>query len=134
MEIVAERDGIRWINDSKATNVDATRVGLAGLGQPAVLLLGGQAKGDGFLDLAPWLPSTRAIVTFGGSGSAIADELEGGGFAVERATDLADAVRRARTLAQAGDAVLLSPGCASFDEFNDFEHRGRVFRSLVEAG
>ncbi len=134
MEIVAERDGIRWINDSKATNVDATRVGLAGLGQPAVLLLGGQAKGDGFLDLAPWLPTTRAIVTFGGSGPAIADELEGGGFAVVRAMDLADAVRRARTLAQPGDAVLLSPGCASFDEFNDFEHRGRVFRSLVEAG
>lgn len=134
MEVVAERDGVRWINDSKATNVDATRVGLAGLGQRAVLLLGGQAKGDSFLDLAPWLPSTRAVVCFGGSGPAIADELEGGGFAVIRAGNLADAVDRARSLARPGDAVLLSPGCASFDEFDDFEHRGRTFRSLVEAG
>jgi len=70
-------------------------------------------------------------VTFGASGDAIDDELETVGLAVHRADSLANAVTQARTLAQNGDTVLLSPGCASFDAFDDFTHRGRVFRALA---
>jgi UDP-N-acetylmuramoylalanine-D-glutamate ligase len=132
MQVVADRAGVVWINDSKATNVDAARVGLSGLGPSAVVLLGGQAKGDGFAALAPLLARHRAVVTFGGSGPAIADELASVGIACVRATGLADAVRHARGLARAGDAILLSPGCASFDEFSDFEHRGTVFAALAQ--
>lgn len=131
MEIVAERDGVTFINDSKATNVEAAVVGLRGLDRPAVVLLGGQAKGAGFAALAPLLGRHRAVVTFGGSADAIAAELETAGVQVERAGSLADAVARARALAHTGDAVLLSPGCASFDAFDNFEHRGRVFRALA---
>jgi UDP-N-acetylmuramoylalanine--D-glutamate ligase len=132
MQVVADRGGVRWINDSKATNVDAARVGLSGLGQQAVVLLGGQAKGDGFAALAPLLAEQRAVVCFGASGPAIADELASVGIATRRATGLADAVHLARALARAGDAILLSPGCASFDEFSDFEHRGTVFAALAQ--
>ena len=120
-----------FINDSKATNLDAVRTGLAGLDRAAVVLLGGQAKGAGFAELVPLLRPHRAVLTFGGSGPEIADELAAAGFSVVRATNLADATRRAAALAKPGDAVLLSPGCASFDAFDDFEHRGRVFADLA---
>jgi UDP-N-acetylmuramoylalanine--D-glutamate ligase len=130
MEIVAETGGITWINDSKATNVAAAKVGLAGLGRRGVLLLGGQAKGDAFTELVPFL-GPWDVLTFGGSGDAIADELVAAGIAVTRCGGMADAVRVARGRAVAGDVVLLSPGCASFDEFQNFEHRGRVFRELA---
>jgi len=131
MEVVSKRGGITWINDSKATNVAATAVGVRGLQGGGVLLLGGQAKGDAFAELVPLLGEWR-VITFGGSGEAIADELCQLGVSVERAGNLADAVQRSRTLAQVGDRVLLSPGCASFDEFRNFEHRGQTFRELTE--
>jgi UDP-N-acetylmuramoylalanine--D-glutamate ligase len=133
MEIVADRGGVRWIDDSKATNVDATRVGLTGLGHTAVVLLGGEAKGGGFGELAPLLAGQRAVICFGGSGPAIASELEAVGVKVHRVGRMAEAVALARDLARPGDVVLLSPGCASFDEFTDFEHRGRVFAELARA-
>jgi UDP-N-acetylmuramoylalanine--D-glutamate ligase len=136
MEVVAERDGVLWINDSKATNVDAARVGHEGLDRPAVVLLGGQGKpaSDGSLGfgaLAAGLARHRGVVAFGASGPAIAQELRAAGLTVAEAGTLSEAVQVARQVAQPGDAVLLSPGCASFDEFDDFEHRGRVFRDLV---
>jgi UDP-N-acetylmuramoylalanine--D-glutamate ligase len=130
MEIVAEQHGVQWINDSKATNVAATKVGLAGLNRRGVVLLGGQAKGDAFVDLAQALSGWK-VVTFGGSGNRIADELESIGVSVCRSGGLAAAVADARGLTGWGDVVLLSPGCASFDEFRNFEHRGEVFRALV---
>lgn len=131
MEVV-RRGPVTWINDSKATNVAAARVGLGGLSGTAVVLLGGQAKGRGFAALAEDLRRHRGVVTFGGSGPAIADELEREGLSVVRAASLADAVLAAADAAQPGDTVLLSPGCASFDAFDNFEHRGRVFRELVQ--
>jgi UDP-N-acetylmuramoylalanine--D-glutamate ligase len=134
MEPVAEVGGVRWINDSKATNLASTSVALAGMDRPCVVLLGGEAKGAGFAELAPSLARHRAVVCFGGSGAAIADELEAAGQPVHRVTWLADAVALARELAQPGDAVLLSPAAASFDEFRNFEHRGDVFRALVQGG
>lgn len=132
MQPVHEADGVVWIDDSKATNLASTAVAIAGLDRAAVVLLGGQAKaGGGFANLAANLQRHRAVITFGGSGAEIADELDGAGATTVRATDLADAVRRARNLAREGDAVLLSPACASFDAFSNFEHRGRVFAALA---
>lgn len=134
MEVVHTAEGVVWINDSKATNVDASLVGLRGLNMKAVVLLGGQAKGGGFCRLRDSLESHRAVVTFGASGSAIAKELEQAGVPCIQAIGLEDAVRRARGLVVKGEAVLLSPGCASFDEFKNFEHRGEVFRDLATRG
>lgn len=139
MEVVAERGDVRWINDSKATNIDAARTGIEGLDGSAVVLLGGQGKEqhDGTLgmgSLARSLARHRAVVSFGEAGPRIAQELAAVHVPVMQATDLEDAVQRARHLARPGDAVLLSPGCASFDEFDDFEHRGRVFSALAQEG
>jgi UDP-N-acetylmuramoylalanine--D-glutamate ligase len=129
MEVVHEADGVVWIDDSKATNVAAARVGVAGLDRPAVVLLGGQAKqGDRFAPLAPALARHRAVLAFGASGPAIARELAEAGIEVPVVATLREAVTRARALARPGDAVLLSPGGASFDAFDDFTHRGRCFR------
>ena len=133
MEIVVDRDGVQWINDSKATNVDATRVGLTGLDRPAVVLLGGKSKGPGFDVLAPLLADQRAVICFGGDGPAIAREIRDAGVGVLQEGGMAAAVALAAQCAQPGDLVLLSPGCASFDEFDNFEHRGRVFRDLVRS-
>ena len=131
MEVVGKSDGVQWINDSKATNVAATEAALRGISVPVVLLLGGQAKaGDDFGSLVPQLTNARAVVTFGASGSKIADELESRGLRARQAKDLSAAVRLGHELAQPGDYVLLSPGCASFDEFRNFEHRGEVFVTI----
>ncbi len=134
MEPVHEADGLLWIDDSKATNLASTSVGISGLDRPAVVLLGGKAKGPGFRVLAPDLRQHRAVVAFGGSGPDIARELRSEGLQVSLVPTMAEAVERARDLAQPGDAILLSPAAASFDEFNDFAHRGRVFAALARGG
>ncbi|MFT6143680.1 MAG: UDP-N-acetylmuramoylalanine--D-glutamate ligase [Myxococcota bacterium] len=131
MEIVADAGGVLVINDSKATNIDAARTGLVGLDRPAVVLLGGESKGRGFAELAPLLIAQRAVITFGQDGPAIADELVEAGVAVVRVGSMEDALDRAMALATSGDAILLSPGCASFDAYRNFAHRGDVFRTLV---
>lgn len=131
MQRVGHLSGAQWINDSKATNVAATAAALRGVRRPVVLLLGGKAKaGDDFGLLAPYLTDQRGVVTFGASGEDIACQLEARGVQISRAQDMASAVQCARWLAQEDDLVLLSPGCASFDEFRDFEHRGEVFIAL----
>jgi len=107
------------------------RVGLSGLDRPAVVLVGGKSKGPGFAQLAALLNEQRAVITFGGDGDTIADELESAGVSPVRVGTLEEAVRCAVGQARSGDLVLLSPGCASFDAFDNFEHRGRVFRDLV---
>jgi UDP-N-acetylmuramoylalanine--D-glutamate ligase len=132
MERVGVLNGAQWINDSKATNVAATEAALQGVRQPVVLLLGGQAKeGDDFGALAPYLGAQRGVVTFGASGEDIARQLEARGVTARRTERMASAVRCARELAQEDDLVLLSPGCASFDEFRNFEHRGEEFVTLL---
>lgn len=136
MEVVAESHDVRWINDSKATNVDAARAGIRGLEHRAVVLLGGEGKPghDGSLGMAQLVPDLarhRAVITFGASGLQIAAELRACGAQVESVGTLEEAVRRAAELVSPGDAVLLSPACASFDAFDDFEHRGRVFSALA---
>lgn len=132
LEPVGERAGVRWINDSKATNVDSTIVAMAAM-PGSVVLLGGRGKeGAPYEALVGPARKARAIVCFGEEGPRIAAVLEGAGLSPVRVARLADAVAVAPTLARPGDAVLLSPACASFDEFTDFEHRGRAFRALVE--
>ena len=131
MEPAAEVGGVLWINDSKATNVAATLAALGGLERPAVVLLGGYPKpGSRYGVLAEALERVaRAVICFGQTGPAIAGVL--GGLGPELVADMAAAVALARTLARPGDCVLLSPACSSFDGFDNFEHRGRVFTELA---
>lgn len=126
--------GVTWINDSIATNPDSTLAALRTLGQPLVLLLGGHDKGLPFDALARAVDGRcRSIVLLGAAAPKIADALAGAGVRVpvERAADLREAAALAATRARRGDAVLLSPACASFDQFRNFEDRGRQFRDLA---
>ncbi|KAK8368403.1 hypothetical protein V6Z11_A01G038500 [Gossypium hirsutum] len=132
--------GVTWVDDSKATNVEATYAGLMGLkGQKSVILLGGLAKvlvgqvSNGFEELIEPLTGHRCVITFGASGAMIHQELSGNGLDIPciQATNLKDAVEQARKVAKHGDAIVLSPACASFDEFRNFEHRGMVFQELA---
>jgi UDP-N-acetylmuramoylalanine--D-glutamate ligase len=129
---VIERDGVLWINDSKATNVASTSVAVAGIDRPCVVLLGGLSKeNDPFEPLANDLKRHRAVIGFGASGPAIAAELARFGVDVIVVPTMREACARAAQLARPGDAVLLSPAGASFDEFKNFEHRGDVFAAVA---
>jgi UDP-N-acetylmuramoylalanine--D-glutamate ligase len=129
LELVAELRGVEYVNDSKATNVAATLRGLAAYeDEPVRLILGGSRKGEDFAPLAAALgPNVRAVYVIGET----ADELARAIPYTIRAGDLATAVERAATAAQPGEVVLLSPACASYDQFRDFEERGEEFKRLV---
>jgi len=130
-ELVAERDGVRWIDDSKGTNVGATVAALSGMDQPVVLIAGGDGKGADFQALRPVVARrARAVVLIGRDAARIEQAL-GNVVPVVHATDMTGAVRAAQQLAQVGDVVLLSPACASFDMFRNYEHRGQVFAQAV---
>ena len=135
LEFVAEICGIRFYNDSKATSVDATVKALEAFAQDAgkiILILGGRGKKAPYEPLASLVKSkVRKLVLVGEDAETIEKEL--GGFAAfERATDMNDAVSRSFKAAEKGDVVLLAPACASFDMFESFEHRGKVFKAEVE--
>lgn len=132
MEVVY-RGATTWINDSKATNLDAARVGLEGLDGRGIVMLGGRSKGPGFQALIPMLREHRAVICFGGDGPQIADELEAGGLDVHRVERMEAAIELARELARPGDVVLLSPGGSSFDHYPNFAERGRIFRERVQS-
>jgi UDP-N-acetylmuramoylalanine--D-glutamate ligase len=133
VELVAERsDGVRFYDDSKGTNVGATVAALEGFDRPVVLIAGGDGKGQDFGPLAPALARrARALVLIGRDARRIAEAVAGCGVAVEQAADLDVAVERAAALAQAGDAVLLSPACASLDMFRNYAHRAEIFVAAV---
>ena len=126
LEQVAEHDGVLYVNDSKATNVASTLVALASLDAPVHLILGGQPKGQDFSALRG---RPRAVYLIGEATEQLERQVGG-----ERCGDLEAAVTSARAAARAGDVVLLSPACASFDQFTDYEARGRAFKELVVAG
>ena len=133
LELVRELRGIRWVNDSKATNTAAARRGVASYAAPLRLILGGSLKGEDFRPFARELPPTvRSVYLVGAATDELATALEQAGRTYVRAGDLATAVAEAATDAEPGDIVLLSPACASFDQFANFEHRGEVFRQLVQ--
>jgi len=136
VERVVEVRGVLWVNDSKATNVEASAVGVRAMGRrPTVVLLGGRAKRGtdgrlGFERLAGALAGHR-VVCFGEAGDDIHRELCVAGVAAARAGRLRDAMVEAARAVEEGGCVLLSPGCASFDEFRGFEHRGDVFCEIA---
>ncbi|HUH15851.1 MAG TPA: UDP-N-acetylmuramoyl-L-alanine--D-glutamate ligase [Gaiellaceae bacterium] len=134
LELVATVDGVAYVNDSKATNVAAARPALeAYAGEPVHLILGGSLKGEDFAPLAAAIgPNVRRAYLVGEAAEQLAEALDTAGIEHEVAGDLETAVRAASAAARAGDVVLLSPACASYDQFRDFEHRGDEFRRLVE--
>ncbi|MBA3735772.1 MAG: UDP-N-acetylmuramoyl-L-alanine--D-glutamate ligase [Actinobacteria bacterium] len=133
LELVGEVDGVRFVNDSKATNTAAARRGIAAYaGQPIRLILGGSLKGESFDKLVEGLPpSLRSVDLIGEATEDLAAALGRAGRPYRRSGDLATAVGAAAGDAEPGDVVLLSPACASFDQFRDFEERGKTFRRLV---
>jgi UDP-N-acetylmuramoylalanine--D-glutamate ligase len=133
LELVRELRGVRWINDSKATNTAAARRGVTAYEAPLRLILGGSLKGEDFGPFARELPATvRSIYLIGAAADELAAALDTAGREYVRAGDLPTAVSRAAADAESGDVVLLSPACASYDQFANFEERGDTFRRLVE--
>jgi UDP-N-acetylmuramoylalanine--D-glutamate ligase len=131
---VADVNGVAYYDDSKGTNVGATVAALKGMSQKVVLIAGGDGKGQDFAPLRQAVAQrARAAVLIGRDREAIAAVLDGSGVPVTHAQDMPEAVRLAATLAQPGDAVLLSPACASFDMFRNYEHRAQVFTEAVRA-
>ena len=133
VEKVAEIDGVIWYDDSKGTNVGATEAALYGMGnRKAVVILGGDGKGQDFSPLkAAVEANARAVLLIGRDAPLIAAAIEGSGIDMRRVESMADAVEQAHCLAQSGDAVLLSPACASFDMFRNYVHRADVFVDAV---
>ncbi len=133
VERVAQRaDGVVFYDDSKGTNVGATLAALEGLGRPVVLIAGGDGKGQDFTPLRDAAARhARAVVLIGRDAARIEAALNGSGIPVERATDMDAAVACAAVVAQPGDAILLSPACASLDMFRNYAHRAEVFVAAV---
>ncbi len=133
LEEIAVEDGVRWVNDSKAMNVASTMVALRSFPGGVHLIAGGRGKGQDFAPLAPLVRERcAAVYLIGEAAGELAGALAGAGVALHRVQDLPRAVSAARAAAGGGETVLLSPACASFDQYPDFEARGDHFRALVE--
>lgn len=134
MVLVRERDGVKWINDSKGTNVDATLKSLESFPPSSVwLILGGKDKAGEFERMRDLIKEkTRGVITIGKAAHRIEEALEGAATIVP-AGDMQHAIDWASKNAKSGDTVLLSPACASFDQYRNFEHRGEHFEELVRA-
>jgi UDP-N-acetylmuramoylalanine--D-glutamate ligase len=132
LEAVREVRGVLWVNDSKGTNVASTLVALRAVDRPFILIAGGRGKGEAFTPLSPLLRGRcRAVVAYGEARSKVASDLSAA-CPVEEQNAFDGAVARAAALARPGEVVLLSPACASFDQFTNYEERGARFRRLVE--
>jgi UDP-N-acetylmuramoylalanine--D-glutamate ligase len=132
LELVRERDGVRWINDSIATNTLAARAGVEAFDAPVRLILGGRAKGEDYGAFARTLPAhVAAVYLVGEASDDLAAAFDGAGRSFARAGTIARAVELAAAESEPGDVVLLSPACASYDQFENFEKRGEEFRRLV---
>jgi UDP-N-acetylmuramoylalanine--D-glutamate ligase len=133
LELVRELDGVRYVNDSKATNTAAARRGVAAYDAPLRLILGGSLKGEDFGPFARGLPrNVRSVYLVGEASDELAAALDAAGRAYSRDVDLPHAVAHASADAEPGDVVLLSPAAASYDQFANFEERGDAFRRLVQ--
>jgi UDP-N-acetylmuramoylalanine--D-glutamate ligase len=133
LELVRELNGVRYVNDSKATNSAAARRGVAAYDAPLRLILGGSLKGEDFFPFVRDLPpNVRSIYLVGAASDELAAALDAAGRSYSRDGDLEQALAHATSDAEAGDVVLLSPATASFDQFENFEQRGDTFRRLVE--
>jgi UDP-N-acetylmuramoylalanine--D-glutamate ligase len=133
VEKVAEVNAITYYDDSKGTNVGATEAALKGLGKPAIVILGGDGKGQDFSPLKEAVAQhARAVVLIGRDAPLIEKALQGCGKPVLKARDMDEAVRISTANAQPGDAVLMSPACASFDMYKSYLHRAEVFIAAVK--
>jgi UDP-N-acetylmuramoylalanine--D-glutamate ligase len=132
IEFIRELGGVRFYNDSKATNVDAAKRALEGFDRPVVLVAGGKDKGGSYRPILDFPDTVKALVVIGEAQDRISAEL-GGTFTVFREESLGDAVSRAFGIARPGEVVLFSPMCSSFDMFRDYKDRGNRFREAVEA-
>jgi UDP-N-acetylmuramoylalanine--D-glutamate ligase len=131
LEFVRELDGVRYFNDSKATNVDATVKAVESFAGGIHLILGGKDKDSDYAAMGPLLRErVKVVITIGSAAEKIERQLSDV-VKIERAETMERAVALARRTAVAGDTVLLAPACASFDQFENYEHRGRVFKELV---
>jgi UDP-N-acetylmuramoylalanine--D-glutamate ligase len=134
VEAVAEIRDVIYYDDSKGTNVGATVAALKGLGRRAVVILGGDGKGQDFSPLQPAVAShARAVVLIGRDAGKIAAALQTCDVPMLYASDMNDAVRQSAAQAQPGDAVLMSPACASFDMYRNYVHRAEAFISAVRS-
>jgi UDP-N-acetylmuramoylalanine--D-glutamate ligase len=134
LERIAVIDGVQWINDSKATNVASTQVGLRAFANGVHLIAGGRGKQQDFRPLAPLVAQRcRSVYLIGEAAGELRAALADTGIPLQDVHDLAHAVAGAAAAARPGEVVLLSPACASFDQYADFEARGEHFRTLVEA-
>jgi UDP-N-acetylmuramoylalanine--D-glutamate ligase len=134
LELVAERGGVRFVNDSKATNTVAARTGIAAFDEPLHLILGGSLKGESFDELARDIAARGQVLPLliGEASEQLAAALDRAGVAYVQAGTLDDAVRLAAAHSRPGEVVLLSPACASYDQFENFERRGEEYRRLVQ--
>lgn len=133
LQLVGEYGGVRWVNDSKATNASATRVALRSFDEPVVLLLGGRHKGQDYGVLKRDFGGVRGVIAFGEAAPQIVGELEDGPATVRVASGLENVVDRAAEMAEQGDVVLFSPACSSYDMFPSYEVRGERFMELVRS-
>ena len=133
LELVATINGVTFYNDSKATNVDATVKALESFPGNIHIILGGKDKGSDYTVLNPLLRErVKRVYLIGAASDKIASQVQGA-TAIVRSGTLERAVRQAFDAAKSGDVVLLAPACASFDQFENYEHRGRVFKELVQS-
>jgi len=131
LELVRTLRGVRYVNDSKGTNVDSTRVALQSFEEPLIVIMGGEGKGSPYSPLKSLIrKKVKKVLLIGEDSGRIERELRGTS-PMERRSTLSNAVPRAATLAEPGDVVLLSPACASFDQYANYEERGRDFKALV---
>ena len=132
LEHVADVDGVEWINDSKATNVNSCWYALDSMTKPVVLILGGKDKGNDYSEILPLVrEKVKAIVAMGKDNAKILDFFGGEVAEIVDTHSLDEAVGACRRLAVSGDVVLLSPCCASFDLFTSYENRGELFKEAV---
>jgi len=132
LQSLGTHGGVEWINDSKATNVDAVWYALESMTKPVVWIAGGTDKGNDYEPLKAFAPKIRALVCMGVNNEKLVKSFRGLIDEVHSTASLDEAMTRARKLAREGDAVLLSPACASFDLFDNYEHRGKMFAQWIE--
>jgi UDP-N-acetylmuramoylalanine--D-glutamate ligase len=132
LELIGEFGGVQWINDSKATNVSSTGVAIDGMERPTVLLLGGRHKGEAYTPLAEAVKrKVKRVIAYGEAAPIIATDLRPVVDVVRLGSDFEEVIRAAKAAARAGEAVLLSPACSSYDMFSNYEERGERFRELA---
>jgi UDP-N-acetylmuramoylalanine--D-glutamate ligase len=132
LELVGEFAGVQWINDSKATNVSSAAVAIDGMERPTVLLLGGRHKGEAYTPLVDAVrKNVKRVIAYGEAAAMIATDLRPVVDVVRLGSDFDEVIRTARATARAGEAILLSPACSSYDMFSNYEERGERFRVLA---